>query len=192
MKHYLDVVGLSQQHRIRVFAEMDGALEWIENRILDEERMERPDQKLLSLAEMDMFAGRREETLEAMQVAMEERFLPAGQKLFSSGDVGDELFLIRRGAISIMLPITEGVEHHLATFGRGDFVGEMAFLDDQPRSADAVAKVDTDLYALSREALDRFGEEHKKAAANLFEGLARTLAHRLRYADREVRAYQEG
>ena len=110
--------------------------------------------------------------------------------LEARGDVGDELFLIRRGAVRIMLPVSDKQSHHLGTFGRGAFFGEMAFLDGETRSADAIAFTDTDLYVLSRKSFDKFAEEHKKVALGLMEGLASVLASRLRYTNAELRVLE--
>ena len=64
----------------------------------------------------------------------------------------------------------------------------MAFLDPAPRSADAFAFTDTDLFVLSRARFDTLAEEHKKMAVALVLGVARVLAIRLRYANSELRA----
>ena len=113
-----------------------------------------------------------------------------GDVIFHRGDEGDELFFIRRGAVRILLPIVAKHTHHLATFGRGDFIGEMSFLDGAARSADAVAFTDTDLYALSRRRFDEFSSQHKRVAINLFEGIARMLALRMRFTNAELRLLQ--
>ena len=194
MQQYFDQVGLVQsEHHARVFGELDEALEWVEDRLLEEERMERAPEKPLELREMDIFTGRKEETLAALETCLETRSYKAGEKIFARKDAGDELFLIRRGAVRIVLPVHFGKEsHHLATFGRGDFFGEMSFLDREPRSADAIAFTDTDLFVLSRERFDALALDHKKLAIQLLDGLARALAHRLRHTNRELRALQEG
>ena len=121
---------------------------------------------------------------------MEKRSCKAGEKIFKHGDTGDELFMIRKGAVRIVLPISEKQGHHLGTFSRGSFFGEMAFLDGGARSADAVAFSDTELYVLSRKAFDALAEEHKKLAIGLMEGLASVLASRLRYTDAELRVLE--
>jgi SulP family sulfate permease len=175
---------------VLAFAELDDALEWVENRILDEQRLDRAAEKPLELAEIELFRGRKAETLAALAACMDTRSFRRGEAVFRSGDSGDELFLIRRGAVRIMLPIDERRSHHLATFGRGDFFGEMSFLDRAPRSAVAVANVDSELFALSRARFDALAEEHRKLALNLLEGLARTLAIRLRYANAELRGLE--
>jgi SulP family sulfate permease len=82
--------------------------------------------------------------------------------------------------------------YHVATFGRGDFVGEMAFFDPAQRSADAVALKDTDLFVLSRARFEGLAGEHRMIAIQLLEALAVTIALRLRRADKELRAFQEG
>jgi len=194
MQEYFDEVGLVRsEHHARVFNELDEALEWIEDRILEEECLERAPEKPVELREMDIFKGRKEETLVALEACMEQRSYKAGEKIFARKDVGDELYLIRRGTVRIMLPVHFGKQaHHLATFGRGDFFGEMSFLDREVRSADAIAFTDTELYVLSRERFDALAMEHKKLAIQLLQGLARALAHRLRHTNREVRALHEG
>lgn len=192
MQRYFDVMGLARSERhVRTFAELDEALEWVENRILAEERVERAEVAALELREIDVFQGRKEETLAALESSMEKRSFKAGDRIFAVGERGDELFLIRSGSVRVVLPLSGQRSHHLATFGRGDFFGEMSFLDGEPRSADAIASTDVDLYVLSRARFDSISGEHKRLALNLMEGLARVLAHRLRHTNREVRALEE-
>ncbi len=191
MRQYFDEVGLARkEHHVRTFGELDAALEWVENRILREASLERAEEHLLELREVELFKGRKQETLAALEACMEKRAFKAGETIFRLGDEGDELLLIRRGSVRILLPLDDRQSHHLATFGRGDFIGEMAFLDRAPRSADAIAFTDVDLYALSRERFDALATEHKRLAINLFDALARMLAIRLRYTNSELRLLQ--
>ena len=189
MRQYFDQVGLvKSERRVQTFDELDEALEWVEERLIQEENLEHMLEKPLDLREIDLFLGRKESTLAALEAVMEKRTYKAGEKIFASGDAGDEMFLIRRGAVRIVLPLSGAQGHHLATFGRSDFFGEMAFLDPAPRSADAFAFTDTDLFVLSRARFDTLAEEHKKMAVALVLGVARVLAIRLRYANSELRA----
>ena len=189
MRQYFDQVGLvkSESH-IQTFSELDEALEWVEERLIEEEHLERMLEQPLELREIDVFLGRKESTLAALESCMDKRSYKAGEKIFAQGDAGDEMFLIRRGAVRIVLSLSEKQGHHLATFGRGDFFGEMAFLDPAPRSADALAFTDTDLFVLSRKRFDTLAEEHKKLAIGLVLSVARVLSIRLRYANAELRA----
>lgn len=191
IRNYLDEVGLLRGgESVRVFDEIDQAQEWVEDRIIAAAALELAAETALALPDLELFRNRKAQTLAALEQHMARRSFKAGERIFARGDTGDELFLIRRGAVRILLPVSDTLSHHLGTFGRGAFFGEMAFLDGEPRSADAVAFTDVDLYVLSRQVFDKFAEEHKKAALALMEGIASVLASRLRYADAELRALE--
>jgi len=178
-------------HPVRVFGELSEALEWAEDALLAESHAEHVSAPALELHQLELFRGRKPETLREFEAVLERRSLAAGERVFATSDTGDELFLIRRGAVRIVLPLAGGQTRHLATFRRGAFFGEMAFLDREPRSADAVAERETDLYVLSRARFDAFAEAHPRLAQNLIDGVARALAHRLRHTNTEVRGLEE-
>ena len=191
MQQYFDQVGLVRpESPVRVFGELDEALEWVEDHILKDAICELDEQKALGLNEIELFRGRKEQTLATLEQLMEKRSYKAGDKIFKRGDTGDELFLIRKGAVRIMLPISDKQSRQLGTFGQGAFFCEMASLDGDVRSADAVAFSDTELYALSRKTFEAVAEEHKKLALGLMEGLASVLASRLRYTNTELRVLE--
>jgi SulP family sulfate permease len=191
MKQYFDYAGLlGADSPVKVFDEIDDAIGWVEDRILAEAQVARAEETLLDLHEIELFRDRKPETLVSLEASMEQRAFKAGETIFAYGELGDELFLIRRGEVRILLPVDESHSHHISTFGRGAFFGEMSFLDSNSRSATAMAYRDTDLYLISRKHFDQFSEEHKKLALNLLEGLARVLAARLRYANAEIHALE--
>jgi SulP family sulfate permease len=85
-----------------------------------------------------------------------------------------------------MAPISGSRQlHHIASFGRGDFFGGLAFLDDRPRSDNAIASTDIDLFVLTLDQFNQLADEHKKLALILMTAISRTLAQRLRRADGE-------
>lgn len=191
MQRYFDQVGLVRpESTIRVFGELDEALEWVEDRILEDSICEVDHKEILNLSEIELFKGRKPETLASFEHGMEKRSYKAGENIFQRGDSGDELYLIRKGAVRIVLPLSDKQRHHLGTFGRGAFFGEMSFLDGDVRSADAVAFSDTELYVLSRKVFNTMAEEHKKLSFNLMEGIASVLASRLRYTNAELRVLE--
>jgi SulP family sulfate permease len=191
IRQYLDEVGLIKDGgTVKVFDEIDQAKEWVEDQIIAAAALELVAETTLALHDIELFKNRKAQTLAALEQHMDQRSFQAGEKIFARGDAGDELFLIRRGAVRILLPINATQNHHLGTFGRGSFFGEMAFLDGEVRSADAVAFSDVDLYVLSRKTFEQFAEEHKKVALALMEGIASVLASRLRYTNAELRAME--
>ena len=190
---YFDQVGLVKPTRhVRIFDELGDALEWTEDRILQEEGLLQTGQELpLGLHEIDLLKGFDEDILQALRACVTAQSFEAGQQIFKQGDMGDELFLIRRGTVRIVLPLAGGKQHHLASFGRGDFFGDIAFLDRGARTADAVASTATDLYFISRARLDTVAMEYPALDKKLFWRLARGLATRLRQTNAELRALEE-
>ncbi|OGR74402.1 MAG: hypothetical protein A2089_03365 [Elusimicrobia bacterium GWD2_63_28] len=177
----------------RVFETLHDALEWVEDMALDEAGVPRPDAgELLDLAQIDFLKGLDKPLLDRMHLAFAERRVKAGEAVFLRKGGGHELFLIRRGRVRIVLPLKDTHrQHHLAVFGPGDFFGEVAFLVRTPRTADAVALVDTDLYCISREAFDAVTASDPAYGAAFYQRLANVEALRLRDADRELRRLQD-
>jgi SulP family sulfate permease len=172
---------------VKVFPEIDNALVWVEDQLLggsatqaDGHDVQEP---LLEVHEIDLFKGRRQSTLSALEACLEKEHFKAGEKIYSSGDNGNRLYLIRRGTVQILLPLTEITSHLQSTYGRGDFFGALSFLDGQPRSNIALVTADTDVFVLERASFDKLGDEHKKLALNLLEAIGRVLGARLRYDD---------
>ncbi|MBF8295966.1 MAG: sulfate transporter [Bacteroidetes bacterium] len=191
--HYLTQLGVVKEGAgVMISETLDGALEWMEERILEIAGPGKKDEeRLLELRNFDLFRGFDEHTLSELLSCMRELSLAHGERAFSQGEEGDEVFLVRRGSVRIMLPLESGQYHHLATIGRGDFFGELSFLDRGIRSADVVAKVPTDLYVLSR---TRFNEQSKSNpifGVQVFARLAHAIALRLRQTDAELRALEE-
>jgi len=145
----------------------------------------------MQLQEMELFRHNKDETLKDLETRMETCIYQPGQNIYARGEAGNAVYWIRRGTVRIFAPLGAGRTRHISTFGRGDFFGGLAFLDGNPRSNDAVAFNEVELYVLSREQFSRISEEHKKLAFNLVTALARTLAIRLRHADTEMTMLRE-
>jgi SulP family sulfate permease len=171
---------------VRVFKTIEGAIEWVEDQLVGDVLLNIAEEVPLRLSEMDLFQGRKDVTIADLEARMEQRTVKTGESVYGIGDQQRELYLIRRGAVRIMAPISGSHQlHHIASFGRGDFFGGLAFLDDHSRSDNAVATTDIDLFVLSLEQFNMLAEEHKKLALILMTAISRTLAQRLRHADGE-------
>jgi hypothetical protein len=92
----------------------------------------------------------------------------------------------RKGSVKLLLPLESGAVHHLANIGRSNFFGELAFLDQGLRSAEAQTKELTELFVLSRTDLDRLFESNPDFALQLMNRLALVISERLRQADTEL------
>ena len=108
-----------------------------------------------------MFGALDGEVVAVVERLMEWEHLAAGDLLFAQGDAGDTAYLVATGRLSVCRrDQATGVEAEIGQVARGDVIGELALLDDQPRSASAYAVRDTSLIRFSRaaydELLDRF------------------------------------
>jgi uncharacterized membrane protein len=101
----------------------------------------------------------------------------AKTSLFRAGDEGDAMYLIERGKVRISVRATDGRDMTLTELGRGDFFGEMALLDGQRRSADAIVAEDARLAVLSREHFLSFVRSSPDVALELLTALANRLRH---------------
>jgi len=177
---------------IMISQTLDSALEWAEDRILEDFNIvKKGDEPPLELKNFDLFREFDEPRLEKLMTCVTELSVPQGKRIFSSGDPGDELFLVRRGSVRVLLPLKGNISHHLATVERGDFFGEVSFLDQSVRSTDVEAKAATDLYLLSRARFNEQSHSDPVFGVQVFARLALELAKRLRHTDAELQALQE-
>src|SRR5438046_9581874 len=107
----------------------------------------------------------------------------AGATLFRAGDQGEAMYLIERGKVRICVRTTDGHEVTLTELQYGDFFGEMALLDGQRRSADAIVAQDARLAVLSREHFLSFMRSNPNVALEMLTA----LANRLRRTDELLR-----
>ena len=190
---YLAQVGLiGGTHGARVFETRDAAIEWMEDRVLEAHGwFERSEDGALDLAEIEVFSELDEETLGALAGAVGNVSVEAGGTICTQGETGDGIYLIRRGRVRALLPVGANRHHHIATFCRGDFFGEMAFIDREPRSATVEAVTPTELFLLSRGRFDAICRRHPALAGLVFERLAMAISMRLRSANVEVQLLEE-
>lgn len=136
----------------------------------------------------DSFSGALRE-LESLRTAGERRTFAAGETIFSAGDPGDGFYIIELGRVDILAPLANGTPRVLATIETGDFFGEMAVLDQAPRSATARASVHTEARFLSREELLAVLEQEPAIALKLMREFSlRIRALNRKYVDEILQA----
>src|SRR5262245_6196291 len=110
--------------------------------------------------------------------------LATGQTLFVADDPGDGCYRIERGLLKVSMMSSSGTERILAILGPGAIVGELAVLDELPRSASVIALRDSDLSFVSKYQFDDCANKHPK----LYPHLLMLLASRLREANDVIAA----
>ena len=119
-----------------------------------------------------------------IQIQLFSRFgkkIPANTVLFQEGDVGDNMYIIQSGRVKISKRI-RGVEKTLATLEKGEFLGEMAILNDKPRSATAETLDDCDMLVIDRKTFDALIRGNVEIAVRFIK----RLADRLREANDQM------
>ena len=110
----------------------------------------------------------------------EERFRE-GSMIFREGEKGDKLYIVLDGRVRISKFIPGVGEEALAVLDRGDFFGEMALIDDKPRSADAKAhESDATVLSIDRATLNEILSMDPHASLQFLNLLCRMISRRLR------------
>lgn len=99
----------------------------------------------------------------------------SGQIIFHHGDPGGLLYIISRGKVKITHSTPDGQEAMLAIFGPGDFFGELALLDDSPRSATVEALEATETMTLHREEFIRYISNNPDFSLHVLQTLAQHI-----------------
>jgi hypothetical protein len=108
----------------------------------------------------------------------------AGQEIFREGRPGAEMFIIEDGEVEISR-LHGASEKRLSTLGPGDFFGEMALLEDRPRSATARARTDCKLLPIDASTFDQLLRDNPEIAIRMMRKMSGRLR---RYEDEEARA----
>ncbi|HDT15463.1 MAG TPA: cyclic nucleotide-binding domain-containing protein [Firmicutes bacterium] len=97
-----------------------------------------------------------------------------GDYIFSEGDLGEEMFIIHRGSVKITKRTDEG-EKTLVTLSEGDFFGEMAVIDKEPRSASAIADTETVCIVLNEELFEAQMQRNAKIVKKILKNMSARL-----------------
>ena len=131
--------------------------------------------RLQLLEKVPLFAGLSRRQLGKLLVKLFEKEYEAGETIFLEGEPGKALFIVLDGRVSICRAGPEG-EHRLATLAPGAYFGELALIDDLPRSATARADEHSALLILYKSHFDDLIEGHSTIAIRVMGNLLKALA----------------
>src|SRR6202795_3067991 len=115
------------------------------------------------LAEVPLFSRLDSQERTALSAMLKPRTFLAGERIFSAGDRGDALYIIRSGQVRMELTTNEGECLLLNEVDAGEVLGEISFLDAGPRTASAIAVVDSELLEFERGQLLTFVQHNPHA-----------------------------
>ena len=167
----------------RMWESTDRALEYFEDGLLFKLGADDADEEGWTIAAFGAEWGLDAEQCEIFETYVVEETFDGGEFLFREGDSERSLFLLRRGAADLSIPIPgESRRHRVSTVSPGTVVGEISLLDGLPRSAGVQATSPVTAYELTYASFIRLFEDHPTVAIKIQSNLARILVERLRRA----------
>jgi len=141
-----------------------------------------PDPRQL-LRRVPLFTHMEDEALAGVAEHLRRRPFRRGTMIFHKDQAGDALYIVESGRVRIFVPAEGGEELTVEVAGPGDVFGELALLDDGPRSASAETLEDTLTYTLSRDEFQQHLSATPGVAASLIALLSTRLRHLTGYAE---------
>jgi len=127
------------------------------------------------LADIPMFGLLDQDERATLAGLVREQRLEGEKSVYTVGDYGDSLYIVRRGRVQLSVQDEAGENIVLGESGPGDVFGEISMLDGGPRTATALTKEPTELLSLDRECLQKLISSHPHAALDLLAVVGQTL-----------------
>lgn len=124
--------------------------------------------------------------LKEVAAIVHKREYQSGEPVFYQGDPGLGMYIIQEGEVAISIAEKDGARRELAVLREGDFFGEIALLDESPRSASAICKTDCSLIGFFRPDLFELIDKNSRLGLKIVLKLAEIVAARLRTTDTEI------
>jgi CRP-like cAMP-binding protein len=135
-----------------------------------------------------LFGNLTDEELKKISGIIVKEKHAANSVLFREGDKGDKFYIILKGSVRISQTISGAGEEALTILEKGDYLGEMALIEDAPRSADAIIHEDSELLVISKQDFDELLFFEKDIAYKMLWAFVRTLSARLRETNEKMKA----
>ena len=133
-----------------------------------------------------LFRGLPPETLSAVAQKVHIRNLVEGDTLMRKGETGDSLFMINEGWFKIVTQDAQGGELIINKTGPGETLGEMALLDEAPRSATVIALSDAKVLELKKDAFMEILDQRPDIALSLIRGFSSRLRFSTTYIEKAI------
>jgi glutaminase len=177
---------------VRVFRDVDAALEWCENQLLAQLLKHAPEPKF-SLPELDVFKGLSAQEFRLLETIVRPLVFEKGEIIIREGDQAKLFFVLARGTASVQIRVptqTGERKRRVASLGPGLTFGEMALLDGGARSADVIADERVICYGLAVEQLQELSAAHPNIMVTILGNLTREFSERLRHANAAIRTLE--
>ena len=141
------------------------------------------------LSKLSLFRELNIAAIHELTSLADEHLFHQGETIFEENTTGRSIMVIISGEVRITQRARISGEETLTVLKKGDFFGEMALLEDLPRSATAIAHSDTYMLEISRDKFLRFIDKDTASGVKILFTLANILSARLREADTKIKAF---
>jgi SulP family sulfate permease len=171
-------------HEVSIVPELDHALEWCENEIIDQ--YQGREQEEASLRDWFIrILGTEEDAAELIH-RCQRLEVDAGEVIVSAGDAADSMHFILDGRVGIMIAAGEGGTTRVRSLGRYTTIGEMGLVSHAPRSATIQSETASILYVLSAQQFETIKSESPALGQKLLIYFVAVMAERLTFANRMI------
>jgi CRP-like cAMP-binding protein len=149
----------------------------------------KPTQEIEPLKRIQLFEQLSDEELSSLAETCHKESFKAGERIFEEGAIGDKFFMLQKGEVRIS-KIIQGIgEEALVVLKEGSYFGEMALIDESPRSATAICNTNTVALVIDKEDFDKLLHEDHEIATKLLWTFVRTLSVRLRETNEKIKGF---
>ena len=139
------------------------------------------------LKKIPLFENLTDEELTLLSSFIEEKSFEPEERIFTEGDPGDGIYIIQKGRVRISILLPGIGEELLALLRNGSHFGEMAVIEDKPRSASAIADENTKCLFIPKKNFLQFLNQNIEIENKILKGLLQELSSRLRKTDNKLK-----
>ncbi|MDX2470226.1 MAG: cyclic nucleotide-binding domain-containing protein [SAR324 cluster bacterium] len=143
------------------------------------------------LVQIPLFTQLTKRELKKIAVIVHRRHYQKDELMFEMNHPGAAMFIIKTGSIKIVIPSEGGGEIELAELKSGAFLGELALLDDSPRSASARVSEESIAYAFFRSDLNKLIDSDPVIGSKILKELAVITGQRLKATNKQLFAKKD-
>ncbi len=151
-------------------------------------RRRKEDPIITCLKRIPIFESLTHRELEAIERIIHQRVYKPGEIIFHQGDAGVGMYIIEKGIVQI---IYEPTNQLLAELSDGEFFGELALLDESPRSATAIAKTECKMLGFFQSDLFGLLQRDPRLGVKIVIELARIIGERLKHSNEQISHLRE-
>lgn len=174
---------LEESEQLRVFGDLDHAIEWCENTLIAEANIDHATGGLLAMLQPDQLAR--------IKAVMERQEAAPGERLIQQGAPADYLYMVESGQLTTELDTPDGHRVRLETMRGAQFIGEIGFLMGTPRSASVFVDEPVVVFRLARRDLERLRQDDPATAFILQDVISKSVGQRLQQLLRLVEVLQQ-